>query len=132
MLELIAMLELFLGVAILTVCAGFMILHVAGKSTPKVRVLLIDDARNIKADFVARTFDEGIYALLNEGPWDILYLDHDLGDPDPSKTGYDIINFLEANPTLLPDKIVLVTSNPVGRKKMQSVIDRMYGRNYEN
>lgn len=108
-----------------------MIVHIARRATPKERVLVIDDLRNIQADYVARTFDEGIHALTSMGPWDVLYLDHDLGDPDPSHTGYDIINLLEANPELLPGKIVLVTSNPVGRKKMQSVIDRMYRSDYE-
>lgn len=126
------MLEL-LGILISIVSAFFMILHVAKRSTPKLgRVLLIDDMRNIRADYVARTFDDGVYALLNEGPWEILYLDHDLGDPLPYKTGYDIINFLEANQSLLPKKIVLVTDNPVGRQKMQKVINRLYGRDYDS
>ena len=97
----------------------------------KPRVLVIDDVRVIEADYTARTFEEGIAALKVGGPWALLYLDHDLGDPDPSKTGYDIINFLEANPKLLPGRIVLVTSNPVGRKKMQVVIDKLYGRDYQ-
>ena len=92
-----------------------------------MRTLLIDDLRDIKADVIARTFDEGINALTNDGPFDILYLDHDLGDPTPSKTGYDVMCFLEANLELLPKKIVLVTSNPVGRQKMQVVIDKLYG-----
>ena len=41
--------------------------------------LLIDDQRNLPADRVARTYQEGIDALA-EGHWDVLYLDHDLGD----------------------------------------------------
>ena len=41
--------------------------------------LLIDDQRNLPADRVARTYQEGIDALA-ERHWDILYLDHDLGD----------------------------------------------------
>jgi hypothetical protein len=93
------------------------------------RTLLIDDMRNIPADRIARTFDDGIEALTNGGPWDTLFLDHDLGEEDPKKTGYGIICFLEENQNLLPKEIVLVTSNPVGRQKMQMVIDRLYGRN---
>lgn len=91
-----------------------------------MKTLLIDDMRDIKVDRIARTYDDGIQALTNEGPWDILYLDHDLGEEDPKKTGYGIINFLEANPDKLPGKIELVTSNPVGRKQMQTVIERLY------
>lgn len=92
-----------------------------------MKTLLIDDLRDIKADVVARTYDEGINALQNLGPFDVLFLDHDLGEADPAATGYGIMNFLEANPELLPKKIVLVTSNPVGRQNMQVVIDRLYG-----
>jgi hypothetical protein len=84
--------------------------------------------RNIEADRVARTFDDGINALTNEGPWGVLFLDHDLGDPDPKKTGMGIMNFLEVNLRLLPTKIVLVTSNPVGRQQMQVVINKLYNK----
>lgn len=91
-----------------------------------MKTLLIDDLRDIKADVVARTYDEGIDALTNKGPFDVLYLDHDLADPDPHKTGYGIMCFLEANLRLLPGKIMLVTSNPVGRKNMEVVIEKLY------
>jgi len=92
-----------------------------------MKVLLIDDLRNIKADRIARTFDDGIEALTKEGPWDLLYIDHDLADPSPSKTGYDILCYLEVNLELLPDKIICVSQNPVGRAKIQVVIDKLYG-----
>lgn len=90
-----------------------------------MRVLLIDDVRDIVADRVARTFDDGIAALQGE-KWDKVYLDHDLADPDPAKTGYDILNWLEANPEHLPVEIFLVTQNPVGRQKMVLLIERLY------
>lgn len=91
-----------------------------------MRTLLIDDMRNLIVDRTARTYDDGIHALTCEGPFDILYLDHDLGEEDPRKTGMGIMNFLEANPEYKPGTIVLVTSNPVGRKQMQVVIDKLY------
>lgn len=90
-----------------------------------MKVLLIDDMRNGVMDRIARTFDDGIKALKEEGPWDLLYLDHDLGEADPAKTGYDIMCFLEANPELLPKQIKCVSSNPVGRQKIQVVIDKL-------
>lgn len=93
-----------------------------------MKTLLIDDLREIKADRIARTFPEGIQAL-REGSWDILYLDHDLGDPDPKHTGYDILCWLEANTECLPKEIILVTMNPVGREKMQVVIKKLYREN---
>lgn len=96
-----------------------------------MKTLLIDDMRDIKADVVARTFDEGIDALKTQGPFDILYLDHDLGDFENKyeRTGYHIMCFLEENQQYLPKKIVIVSSNPVGRQKIQMVIDKLYGEN---
>ena len=90
------------------------------------RTLLIDDMRNIDADVIARTFEEGVEALRNDGPFSTLYLDHDLGEEDPRKTGYDIMCFLEENQRYMPGQIIVVSSNPVGRQKMQVVIDRLY------
>jgi hypothetical protein len=100
-----------------------------------MKTLLIDDMRDIKADVIARTFDEGIQALKTNSKFDVLYLDHDLGEDEFTlidgekypKTGYGIMVFLENNPQLLPTKINLVTSNPVGRRNMQIVINKLYG-----
>lgn len=91
-----------------------------------MKTLLIDDLRNIEATRVARTYDEGILAL-QEDNWDLLYLDHDYGDIDPNKTGYGVMCWLEVNQKHLPKRIFIVSSNPVGRKSMQVVIDRLYG-----
>lgn len=94
-----------------------------------MKVLMIDDWRDEsfvkeKPTLIARTFEEGIEALKSDN-WDILYLDHDLGQ-DYGKDGSGVMNFLEANVLYLPKKIELITSNPVGRLYMQSVIDRLY------
>lgn len=91
-----------------------------------MRSLLIDDIRDIEATVVARTYAEGIYALKNDGPFDVLYLDHDLGEEHPKHTGYGVMCFLEEFPEFLPKEIQLVTANPVGRQNMQRVIDRLY------
>jgi hypothetical protein len=91
-----------------------------------MKTLLIDDLRDINCDVVARTFEEGIEALKSQGPFDTLYLDHDLGDVERGHNGYGIMCFLEENQEFLPKEIVLVTSNPVGRKNMQVVIDKLY------
>lgn len=96
-----------------------------------MRTLLIDDCREIQATVVARTFAEGIKALKEQGPFDLLYLDHDLGWPDDpidgfAATGYGIMCFLEANPQYLPKEIKFVTSNPVGRANMMAVYRKLY------
>ncbi len=86
------------------------------------RTLLIDDMRDFNCDKTVKTFEEGIKALQEE-IWDIVYLDHDLG---LGKTGYDIVCWLENNKQFLPKKIILVTQNPVGRKNMEVVINKLY------
>jgi hypothetical protein len=93
-----------------------------------MKTLLIDDMRDIKASKVARNYTDGLTALTSE-KWDVLYLDHDLASyvDGAEKTGYDILVFLEEHPEHLPGKIELVTSNPVGRQKMQVVINKLYG-----
>jgi hypothetical protein len=66
------------------------------------------------------------------GPWDVLYLDHDISSYEDGReyTGYDVMCFLEANPHLLPREIRLVTANPAGRVRMQAVIEKLYGKRY--
>ena len=101
------------------------------------RFLGIDDCRELRhCDVVARSYDEGIRALTLMGPWDCLYLDHDLNAiknswiNDREATGYDIVCFLEEHPDLRPAKVVLVTSNPTGRLKMVAGLKRIYGPEY--
>lgn len=96
--------------------------EIEGVRNTSRRILLIDDLRTLtKPGEIARTYADGIKALQN-GPWDELYLDHDLGE---EKTGYDIMNWLEANPEYLPGEIKFVTANPVGRKNMEVVLRRL-------
>lgn len=94
-----------------------------------MKTLLIDDMRNITADLIARTYDEGIKALMND-QWDILLLDHDLGcfDVDGREwTGYDVMCWLESHPEHLPTNYIrVVSSNPAGRKRMEVVINKLY------
>lgn len=102
-----------------------------------MKTLLIDDLRevefvnnnwNVQVTDVARTFSEGVNAL-KEGNIDTLLLDHDLAcfDEEGNElTGYKVMLFLEEHPEYLPKRILLVTSNPVGRGKMQVVIDRLF------
>ena len=96
-----------------------------------MKTLVIDDLRVFHyADKHARTFWDGLSALQEE-KWELLLLDHDLAsfDADGKEfTGYDILCYLEENPQYLPDKILLVTSNPSGRERMQKLIYRLYER----
>lgn len=99
-----------------------------------MRILLIDDIRlpqyiastyGIEGEYtIAKDYEAGI-TRLKEGNWDILCLDHDLGHAT-AKTGYDVMCFLEENSHYLPKEIFIVSANPVGRKNMQIVIDKLY------
>ena len=97
------------------------------------RFLLIDDVRSFNVDVIARNYFEGIWELEHHGPWFMLYLDHDLGEPwsfsdefQRHMTGYDVLCWLEEHPQFLPKSIVLVTDNPVGREKMKQVLIRLH------
>lgn len=106
-----------------------------------MRILLIDDLRDLRilapryignASYegrTARTYDEGIQALY-DGPYDLLLLDHDLGDFKNGKerTGYNIACYLEEHPELLPNKTIVVSSNPVGKKKIEQVMEKLYAQ----
>lgn len=97
-------------------------------------ILAIDDVRELGyANVLARTYQDGINALKYLGPWDELYLDHDLGaiesqftDSGIELTGYHICEFLEANPEYRPKEVFIVSSNPSGRQRMKVVLDKIY------
>jgi CheY-like chemotaxis protein len=99
-----------------------------------MKCLLIDDCRSpesVGADSkntkVCFHYQQGIEALQQGGPWDILYLDHDLGE-EIDKTGYNIVCFLEENPDLIPAKIQIVSSNSVGRQNITRAVEAMQRR----
>ena len=75
--------------------------------------LLIDDIRDIEGvDYIARNGKAGLTILDLIGGIKTLYLDHDLG-PN-SISGYSVaMKALEQD--MMPPKVILVTSNPVGR-----------------
>ena len=96
-----------------------------------MRILLIDDCRDpqsFAATHVARTFDEGLRMLRDEGPWDEVVFDHDLGDYNPAHTGYDLLCWLEQNPEYVPKEISICTANSVGAAKMWPLANKLLGR----
>ena len=80
--------------------------------------LLIDDVRDLNCDVIARTAETG-KKLLAVGGWECVCFDHDLGD---GETGYDVLCWALEN-NLLPSKVQLVTSNPVGRENMRRALE---------
>ena len=104
--------------------------------------LWLDDVRNPENfDHTGwhwvRTADEAIAWLAAREPEiEEASLDHDLGwiekilgNETKEKTGYDVILFLEEYPRFWPKNGVKVHSqNPVGKRRMEIVINRHYGR----
>lgn len=113
------------------------------------RYLIIDDVRSVDQVMgwrlqeqggdslvihLMRTYDEGFAkvfkSLMNNEPYDILFLDHDLGS---AKSGYDLLNHIvdlcfdtqgNANELFdrLPKTIECVSSNPPGRANIESLV----------
>jgi hypothetical protein len=81
--------------------------------------------------FWAKTADEAIRAL-KTGRVERASLDHDLsiqracGFDDASKTGYDVVCWMEANDVWPIGGVTVHSLNPVGRARMQAAIDRHY------
>lgn len=80
---------------------------------------------------IARTFADAIEKV-NEGNWDRIYLDHDLGEYG-QRTGYEVICHIEENPELAPKWFKCVSANPVGVDKIMNTWRAIQNRkNNEN
>ena len=103
------------------------------------KILLIDDCRpvsiirtylpsHVPCDVItARSYDAGIAALQAGRDWDMLFIDHDLGDFQAGKerTGYHILCWLEEHPEYIPDQIYVITSNASVLGKMKDLAERL-------
>lgn len=97
------------------------------------RVLLVDDLRSfrepIEAVVVARTVAEALAALETDGPWEQIWLDHDLGETTGTiEDVMPVVDFLvesaaEGRPVEV-QTVVVHTSNPVGRANMERALTR--------
>ena len=95
-----------------------------------MKTILIDDERDIQVDIVARNYADGIERLKNDGPFTTLYLDHDLASyyDGIEKTGYDVMCWLEEHIEYAPEEIICVSANPVGKRRIEQVIQNIYRR----
>lgn len=53
--------------------------------------------------------------LKNDGPWDYIFLDYDLGTEE---TGYEIAKYISRCPEVCPKKVLIHSTNPVGTARM--------------
>lgn len=109
--------------------------------------IYLDDVRSLPFGYhcQAYTYEECLYFLEKfQGEINTLSLDHDLGDYEPQfhtnntdkgpteKTGYDVICWIEemhqTTGFSLPNRIYTHSANPVGVRRIQQVIERLYPR----
>lgn len=96
--------------------------------------IFLDDVREAPAGWTLMHKIEEVQAALLAGPVEALSLDHDLGyqmdDPDDApkymKTGYDLCLWMAEQKRWPLTPPVIHSMNPVGRRNMQSVIDRYF------
>lgn len=80
-----------------------------------MKILLVDDIRDLSADAIARDFETG-KLLLQAHRWEELILDHDLGCLSRGN-GYQLITWALEN-GFAPPTVFIVTSSPVGRENI--------------
>lgn len=98
----------------------------------QMRILVLDDSKSRHEQFrknLPYTWDlwftyeaEECIDLLDTQKWDVLFLDHDLGNrvfcPSDENSGYAVACWLEEFPSRKPKVIVIHSANPVGARKM--------------
>lgn len=105
-----------------------------------MRILFLDDD-SIRCNKFARNFMEHTVLFVHsadvcitaldqatEVPFDLVCLDHDLGDeimvPSGPGTGYEVACWLEQHPDKQPKYIILHSFNPDGRMRMQQALPK--------
>lgn len=69
---------------------------------------------------VARTYDDAL-RLMRRYEYSKLYLDHDLGEDAPNRTGYDLLLVLQQEGRV-PPVVECISWNPVGRKRIEAAL----------
>lgn len=99
-----------------------------------MRILVLDDdivrhenvKRNRKSDDIigCLTYQEATVSVLYSdvcGPFDIVYLDHDLGIGQP--TGAIFAKFLTSlSRKFRPKRVIIISMNPVGRTNIRAIL----------
>lgn len=97
-----------------------------------MKILVIDDMRqftHLQDAIYARTSQDGIEQIRDNGPWDYIFWDHDLGGADTTINIFnyflwehdakDLIDRLEEELFRTP-KHYIITANPVGGDKIDN------------
>lgn len=101
-----------------------------------LRILILDDSAERHQAFAMRlignvvehveTAREAIYQLDRHGPWDVVFLDHDLAGTElvasGPGTGYEVAQWIAEHEDKRPKCVILHTYNPVGAKNMKALL----------
>jgi len=111
------------------------------KNADKLKILILEDMVNRLAFFKEKLGKHDVYyfdqandatealRLINDKPWDIVFLDHDLEGRIfvPSSyhnTGYTVAKFIADNPDIEIGQVIIHSMNPIGSKNMKTVLPR--------
>lgn len=109
-----------------------------------ITILVIDDNKEVPTyDFTdvtyARTVAAGIEQLDKHGPWDEIWLDHDMGTLPGTLTVSEIWPVVDwlvnreiaaEEPTDWPRTIRVISYNPVGAMRMRMALEPYFGHLY--
>lgn len=100
-----------------------------------MRILILEDTaerifkfkKNLEGAelFITDVPKECINQLINHGPWDYLFLDHDMGNifmKPGDGTGYEVAKYLSDHPLLTPSRVIIHSMNNIGAAAMMRVL----------
>lgn len=104
-----------------------------------MKILFLDDEHvrhqlfkygriGLNADITAAwDYDQAVAALIKHEPFDVAYLDHDLGmtsiEPGTERTGYDVAYYIASMPVeRRPKKVIIHSWNHHGRLRMAATL----------
>ncbi len=95
-----------------------------------MRILVVDDVRSLEPTdgevVYARTRPEGM-ARIAEGPWDVVYLDHDLGEKGDVRPVVTLLEERAFHGDPVPiGRVVVVTTNAYGANWIRQDLERHY------
>lgn len=92
------------------------------------RILFVDDRKapqefGVAPTTIARTFSQAVTALLDEAPFDELYLDYYLSDMAPKgPTGADVLRYVaRMDATRIPPKVIGISGDPAMCDKVEAM-----------
>ena len=94
--------------------------------------IFLDDTREAPDGWTLMLWPQEVINALSYSKVSEISLDHDLGN-DNIGTGYDVLVWIEyqvINNNFIPPKISIHTANPVARKRIYVVLDRILNYRY--